>query len=184
MKVHCTPIWSMDNPRSTINIDPFTPIDPQDMPYLPEEKYDLNNTLAVKVQFPGCDKPKLVHARFHRPNSEHQELYRTLITKHMSLLSLFMPVDKNEFFWVENQAELDANGMLMRFLLSITEPVDYSAKYAILYGIPFKDNKNNKETMYPVVRKDGDYYKAIGHCLVYNSEGFFSDYTPSQEEIF
>ncbi|KAI7853081.1 hypothetical protein BDC45DRAFT_570601 [Circinella umbellata] len=184
MKLNCTPIWSMDNPRSTINIDPFAPIDPQDMPYLPEEKYDLYNSLGIKVHFPGSHKPQMILARFHRPNSEHQENNRALITKLLALLSLFMPIDKEQFFWIENQPELVANEKLTRFFLSLTEPVDYSAKYAILYGIPFKDDENNKETMYPVVRQDGDYYKAIGHCLISNAASFFSDNILSPEQTF
>ncbi|KAG2218123.1 hypothetical protein INT45_002373 [Circinella minor] len=184
MNVHCTPIWSIDDPRSTINIDPFTAIDPKDLPYLPEEKHDSYNTLAVKVQFPGCRNPKVMHARFHQPSSKNQELNRTLITERMALLSLFMPINKEQFFWVENQSKLDADGTLTCFVPSLTEQIDYSAKYAILYGISFQDDKNGKEKMYPIVRQDGDYYKAVGHCLISNAEDFFSDYTLLPEQTF
>ena len=92
------------------------------------------------------------------------------ITKTLQELSHFVQAKKTNLQWVPY-----TNWMrdipCLHFDHSLTEDLQNTAKYVILLGIQLAHNTTDaSDTLHPVIKKNGDYYKSVGLCNIWISQ--------------
>ncbi|KAG2221002.1 hypothetical protein INT45_004621 [Circinella minor] len=140
---------------------------------------DYDWRFAVRIRLQETLKEKLII--IYEPL--RGELYSTVYHKVTAILynlSHFLPIEKMDLQWIYQTYQ--KNRFQFRFL---TEPFQNSAQYAILAGVQFTDYAPYiPRSRYPVVKKEGDYYKAIGMCCIEWDDGDFFDDFKLEEQTF
>ncbi|KAG2221003.1 hypothetical protein INT45_004622 [Circinella minor] len=133
---------------------------------------DYYQAFAVRIRLQDSLKEKLII--IYDPG--FRELYSTVyhkVTETLYELSHFFPIEKMDLQWIRQIHR--NNSFDFRFLI---EPLQNSAQYAILAGVQFTNHAPySRWPQYPVVKKEGDYYKAIGMCeIVWDDGNVFDDF--------
>ncbi|KAI9274283.1 heterokaryon incompatibility protein-domain-containing protein [Phascolomyces articulosus] len=95
-------------------------------------------------------------------------------SEHLDTVSYFMPVEKKNLFWTDDSTRQEKEKST-DFTFDLTESIDTSLVYFILSGIQFDLGIPNS-TSCPVIKREGETFKAIGLCHIENYNYFFSDY--------
>ncbi|KAI7851174.1 hypothetical protein BDC45DRAFT_516571 [Circinella umbellata] len=139
--------------------------------------------LTIRLTLQDSSKEKFIeiglgwHDQHYDSNDYHE------IIKNVWNFSHFLPMEKMDFRWtVYSGSEI----FIPEFKFDkLTEKLQNSGQYAILTGVPFTHNSGIIQfSQYPVVKKEGDYYKAIGVCDIDNDEGHFFDGIELEEQTF
>ena len=181
-EVTCT---SMANDKY-IPSNPILEVKREDIPPIPQTlRVDDNWYLVVPIQLPGGTNDKLVSAYSSPFRAEEKitALFCRDVTKMLRGLSHFVPIKKANSRWISGN-ECRAPPLFF-FDWLLPEELEETTKYALLLGIQFVYNNNTNFILYPVIKKDGGYYKAIGVCGLWRYRDIFTnDYTPADEQTF
>ncbi|KAI7851166.1 hypothetical protein BDC45DRAFT_516557 [Circinella umbellata] len=151
------------------------------LPPFPENNNDHYWSLVLLFQPQGSTNKKVISIETAKAQKQDSTDYER-IAKELYELSHFMPIKKTNLLWTTDRR----NVMPCFYFDSLTEPLEDSAQYALLAGIPFCTSTSECIIYYPVVKKEGDYYKAIGMCRVEerNMRRDFLDDVALQEQTF
>ncbi|KAG2221007.1 hypothetical protein INT45_004626 [Circinella minor] len=150
------------------------------VPPLPSRR-DHNNywRLLIRRQPQGSMNEKFINVLCIKERELNSTVYCHIATE-LHNLSHFMSIKKTNLLWTTTEWETTT----VFFFGYLTEALEDSTQYVILVGIPFIYDKCMELTHYPVIKKDGDYYKAIGMCHIkWDDDHFFDDF-PLEEQTF
>ncbi|KAG2221008.1 hypothetical protein INT45_004627 [Circinella minor] len=152
-------------------------------PPLPQQRPngDCRWTLVISIQSSGSTKKKLVgiYRAGKRPTKLHI-ITREEISQILQNLSHFLPIKKENLQWIPESSQLSVTWF---YFHQLVETLQYSAQYVLLTGICFTRSDSQLEARFPIIKKEGDYYKSIGMCRVDGGNHFFNDFT-LEEQIF
>ncbi|KAI9495977.1 heterokaryon incompatibility protein-domain-containing protein [Zychaea mexicana] len=147
-----------------------------DIPPIPKVKAQGVYYLAIIAQLPdyGTKTVYLISERAILDKAGIQAL-----SKKCSLLSFLLPIKKENLCWLDRAVEKDHT---LVDDINLTEDIsDTSRQLVMLSEISFPVSDDFTTCYYPVVKKDGDHYKAIGICILDDPELLLAGYTPAKQ---
>ncbi|KAG2222363.1 hypothetical protein INT45_009836 [Circinella minor] len=181
MQVTCS---GMTNNQHHAEVSALASIGAKDIPPIPQQKTNGRSgwSLITRVRPPGSRSDKCIeiyNARWGVTELNFQA--KEEIIEHLRNLSHFIPIQKPNFEWIHESSPLLIKSI---YLHELTETLEESASYVLLNGIQFTGfNFKYLHPRYPVVKKDGDYYKLIGMCMIKGADDFMDDIT-LEEQMF
>ena len=166
--------------------DPILKVKREDIPSIPQTQTGANDWyLVVLVQLPGDTNNKLLSA-YRSPLRAEEEItvqFCRDVTKILQGLSHFVPTKKKNLHWI-SKSEYRAPPLFF-FDWILPEEFEDAAKYVLLLGIQFVFDNTTTFILFPVIKKDGNYYKAIGVCGLWGYQDIFTnDYTLADKQTF
>lgn len=155
-----------------------------DIPTIPQNQKDIEFWyLTVLIRLPNDNNEKKIRIPgLYRSNQRINALFCQDITKVLRDLSHFVQINKSSLEWepIEYYQGLPE----FRFNL-LAEELQDSAEYVMLTGITFGvGGKPFSSPYYIVIKNNGNYYKAIGTCIVSFAELLFTNYKQPEEQTF
>ncbi|KAI7851171.1 hypothetical protein BDC45DRAFT_608263 [Circinella umbellata] len=150
------------------------------IPPFPQEDRRPFWRLVIRLQPQGSTNEKLINVwRIEGLKPDTKDHIN--IMKNLNNLSHFMSIKKENLLWSTTcTTSFSFHGL--------TEPLGKSARCVLLAGVPFKRRGVIwlNFTYYPILKKNGDYYKAIGMCRVEDRDEHhnFFDGIPLQKQTF
>ncbi|KAI9245848.1 heterokaryon incompatibility protein-domain-containing protein [Phascolomyces articulosus] len=164
--------------------------------------------LAIKIQLPESDRnshgPKKTFIVtlslfssdiFSLENPKPSSLHG--VSKTLCILSSIIPITNDDLFWYDccnddnssndNETTTQQQQQCINFDFNLTEETDNYSQYVILSGISFINNDPRSSyssppyKIFPVIKEEGDHYKAIGTCKIVNPDHLFSGCTLPEE---
>ena len=100
------------------------------------------------------------------------------IGKMLQTLSHFMRIKKSNLQWKTMDSLSEVTTIVFH---NLTESLPSFAQYVLLVGIQFASTKNEEDWLFPVIKKNGIYYKTIGVCEI---NGPVDSFNKIKEETF
>ena len=148
----------------------------EDIPLLPRQKINNDTAwrLVISVRPPGSTQDKLIG--LYKPVGTENELhakFRQTVIKSLQNLSHFMSIKKENIRWISTRSKLSLTSI---FFGNLTETLEDFTQYVLLNEVQFRHSQNTRASLrYPVIKKNGKYYKAIGLCSILNADHFLND---------
>ncbi|KAG2223024.1 hypothetical protein INT45_012323 [Circinella minor] len=180
LQLTCTGVTNEQHKNEISDLDSIATKDI--IPPLPQPSNDYFWTLVISIQLPGSRNEKLieVYTAWDEPTELGSKDYKKIISE-LCNLSCFFQIKKKNFQWIPNNDEIKRSKFGFR---DMVESLENSHQYVLLNGVPFTSSNDDDEFIYyPVIKKNGEYYKAIGLCWTKDGEHFFDDIT-LEEQLF
>ncbi|KAI7857660.1 hypothetical protein BDC45DRAFT_500335 [Circinella umbellata] len=152
------------------------------VPPLPQQSDDHFWTLVISIRLPDSRNEKLieVYTAWNEPTELGSKDYKK-INGELRNLSCFFQLKKRNLQWIPDNGEIKRIKFGFRDLV---ESLKNSDQYVLLNGVPFTcSNEDDELIYYPIIKKNGDHYKAIGLCWTRDGEYAFDDIT-LEEQLF
>ena len=176
MQVTCT---GLTNDQRNTTISALASITPDDIPPCPQTDDGSFWSLVIPIKLQGRSSDKSIY--FYRLQEGQYDIYLENTIECILLLTHFMSFKKEDIQWVPS----DEVSTIWFNLHRLTETLDNFSQYTLLTGVQFKYPEATEEyASCPVIKKDGDYYKAIGLCHIEDHVGCLLQDKTSKEQIY
>ncbi|KAG2222359.1 hypothetical protein INT45_009832 [Circinella minor] len=145
----------------------------EDIPSLPQQKLNGEGcwTLVIRLRLPDSSNEKLIGLyKIRRGDTQLFPGAYVDIMVSIPNLSHFFQIKKN-LQWIPESSDLPVAWFSFD---DLTEVFQADRQYVILTGVRFTTHKNDT-VRYPVIKRNQDYYEAIGMCSVKDDNHFFDD---------
>ncbi|KAG2219339.1 hypothetical protein INT45_006872 [Circinella minor] len=156
------------------------------IPPFPQQDWDIEycygrpySKLVIRVRSPVFTEEKLIMLESF--DSELNDRNYEDIMETLRNLSHFWPIENLYFQWVSVDEKVSTSSF---YFYDLTEPLQDSAQYVLLTEVLFESSENptiESTKSCPVIKRDGNYYKAIGMCDMFTDSNFFDDFTLEEE---
>ena len=179
MQVTCT---GLTNDQRKTTISALASITPDDTPPCPQTDDGSFWSLVIPVKLQGRTNDKSIRFyQSHMTAAGLSNVYLPYIIEFILLLAHFMSFKKEDIQWVPS----DAVSNIWFNLHCLTETLDNFSQYTLLTGVQFRYPEATEEyASCPVIKKNGDYYKAIGLCHIEDHVGCLLQNKTSKEQIY
>ncbi|KAI7851169.1 hypothetical protein BDC45DRAFT_516559 [Circinella umbellata] len=148
------------------------------LPPFPQQNLNDSDNwrLVIRIQSQGSMNEKLIGFYDIHKTYRDSVPYGDIIER-LQELSHFMSIKTLNLEWILDSSELS----IPTFTFDVVEEIlEGSGQYVLLTGIPF-EAPDVSHVKYPVIKKEGDYYKAIGMCNLFSDSHFFDDFTMEEQ---
>ncbi|KAG2219336.1 hypothetical protein INT45_006869 [Circinella minor] len=166
LKITC---WGITNDQRPTNILDFQRIGDMIPPFTQQEE---GRTTVLQVRLQGPTKENFIYVDC-KINRELDPIKYKDVVANVRDLSHFFPIKKTDLQWVSYDDMIFSSTFSFN---NLTEPLQDSAQYVLLSGVNLMLNIGGIGTeRLPVIKKDGDHYKAIGTCGITEYDYFLED---------
>ncbi|KAG2219337.1 hypothetical protein INT45_006870 [Circinella minor] len=153
------------------------------IPSFPQQELDDESCreLVIRVRSPDFKEEKLISLRGYTREDLERRDYRDIMER-IYELSHFWPIRNPDLQWIPSSSPFSTACF---FFHDLTETLQDSAQYKLLPEVLFTSCEGSGMTnTCPVIKKNGDYYKAIGMCHMTDVDVHFCDDIILEEETF
>ena len=162
----------------------------ENIPPLPHEKTnpDTRWILVTPVLLPGCTTDKLIKLGSIRDKDNLNDIFLKKVIEVLGNVAHFMPVKRNSLQWIAPGSTVPITDISFYWL---TETLQKCVRYVLLSGIQFDVpgfssfygyERRNDLPYYPIIKKSGDYYEAIGVCSIAGADHFLNGVTLQEQK--
>ncbi|KAG2222360.1 hypothetical protein INT45_009833 [Circinella minor] len=153
----------------------------EDIPSFPQKGMNFDSlwTLIVRVQFQGSTCEKCISIMPSVAGESEVTQNVEYIIQKLQELSHFMPINKKKLQWIKTRLDIATPNI---FFDGLTETLDNFSQYVLLTEVRFTGLYDN-HPYYPIIKKNGDYYKAIGICSTFGVDDLLNDMA-SEKQMF
>ena len=172
MEVTCI---GLTNKQHLTDASDVAPITQKDIPPFPQDKANSDYFYLLVIQVRPSGSTNDVFIKIYEQSEmifHTDEVEYNFISKQLQTLSHFMPIKKSNLQWLTTDFWSDVIHIDFH---NLTETLRYCAQYALLIGIQFTSPEYQGYWSFPVIKKDGNYYKAIGLYTVDEPVDSFND---------
>ncbi|KAG2220999.1 hypothetical protein INT45_004618 [Circinella minor] len=150
------------------------------IPPLPRQNRKCFRRLVISLQSERSTNKQLIHVHDIKRTGLDSTDYERIATK-LRNLSHFMSIKNSQLLWTTTLWHITVIEVSFH---GLTEPLEDSTQYVLLSGVPFEGKNRMKLVCYPVIKKERDYYKAIGMCWIRDKNARLFDDIPLEEQTF
>ncbi|KAI7851132.1 hypothetical protein BDC45DRAFT_559610 [Circinella umbellata] len=151
------------------------------IPPVPQQNLNGKHSweLVIMVSTPRSTKEKLIGVgrttKRVLDTNDHKSIALSLRN-----ISHFVSIKNKKLHWIPHKSKLDITWFDFQRLV---ETLQYTDQYVLLAGVRFINPESTLYTHYPIIKKDGDYYKALGMCRIEHDDYLFNNLT-LEEQVF
>ncbi|KAG2219335.1 hypothetical protein INT45_006868 [Circinella minor] len=175
LRITCRGLTNEQHCKQISGLESFGDI----IPPFPEQNLngDRSWVLVILVPTPSSTKEKLIGVARTTKRMLNSNDYKGIALA-LQTISHFVSIKNKKLQWISKTSKLETTWFDFQRLV---ETPQYTHQYVLLTGVRFINPDIELYTHYPIIKKDGDYYKAIGMCRIEHDDYLFNDLTLEEQ---